>query len=105
MSKSKKLLGSRIRHLRKKNGFSQEQFAEQIGIDPNSISRIECGVRYPSLDTLEKISTVLAVELRELFLFSNKESADEIRSYITHAISEMGIEKLREVAQAVKKVI
>ena len=105
MSKSKRLLGSRIRHVRKKNGLSQERFAELIGIDPNSVSRIECGVHYPSLDTLEKITTVLKVEMRDLFLFSNKETAEEMRAFLIQTASEIGVEKLREVVRAVRKIV
>jgi transcriptional regulator with XRE-family HTH domain len=102
---NKKLLCSRIRHMRKKNGLSQEQFAELIGIDPNSVSRIECGVHYPSLDTLEKITTVLKVEMRDLFLFNNKESAEEMRAFLIQTAYEASVEKLREVVRAVRKIV
>ena len=105
MSKSKKLLGIRVRHMRKKNGLSQEAFAELIGIDPNSVSRIECGVHYPSLDTLEKITIVLKVEMRDMFLFSNKETVEEMRAFLIQTASEVGIEKLREMVRAVRKIV
>lgn len=105
MSKSKKLLGKRIRQLRKKDGLSQERFAELIGIDPNSVSRIECGVHYPSLDTLEKIAEILKVEMRDLFLFSNKETSEEMRVFLVQTASDVGVEKLREVVRAVRKIL
>lgn len=105
MSKSKKLLGKRIRQLRKNGGLSQEQFAELIGIDPNSVSRIECGVHYPSLDTLEKIATVLKMEMRDLFLFNNKETAEEMRAFLVQTASEVNIEKLREAVRAIRKIL
>jgi transcriptional regulator with XRE-family HTH domain len=91
--------------MRKKNDLSQEQFAELIGIDPNSVSRIECGVHYPSLDTLEKISRVLDVEMRDLFIFSRKESAEEMRAFLVQTATEVGVDKLREVVRAVRKVV
>lgn len=105
MSKSKKLLGKRIRQLRKNDGLSQERFAELIGIDPNSVSRIECGVHYPSLDTLEKIATILKMEMRDLFLFNNKETAEEMRAFLIQTASEISIEKLREVVRAIRKIL
>ncbi len=105
MADYKKLLGQKVRQLRKQNGYSQERFAELIGIDPNSVSRIECGVYYPSLDTLEKIAKVLKVEMRDLFLFSNKESAEELRTYLVQTASELDVEKLREVVRAVRKIV
>ena len=76
-----------------------------IGIDPNSVSRIECGVNYPSLDTLEKIAKVLKVEMRDLFLFSNKESAEEMRTFLVQTASDLDVEKLREVVRAVRKIL
>ncbi len=105
MAAYKKLLGQKVRQLRKQNGYSQERFAELVGIDPNSVSRIECGVYYPSLDTLEKIAKVLKVEMRDLFLFSNKESAEELRTYLVQTASELDVEKLREVVRAVRKIV
>lgn len=105
MSKSKKMLGKRIRQLRKNDGLSQEGFAELIGIDPNSVSRIECGVHYPSLDTLEKIAEILKVEMRDLFLFSNKETSEEMRVFLVQTASDVGVEKLREVVRAVRKIL
>jgi transcriptional regulator with XRE-family HTH domain len=105
MADNKKLLGQKVRQLRKQHKYSQEQFAEQVGIDPNSVSRIECGVHYPSLDTLEKIAKILQVEMRDLFLFSNKESAEELRTYLVQTASELDVEKLREVVRAVRKIV
>jgi transcriptional regulator with XRE-family HTH domain len=91
--------------MRKRSGLSQEKFAELIGIDPNSVSRIECGVHYPSLDTLEKITMILKVEMRDLFLFSNKETAEELRAFLIQTASEIDVEKLREVVRAVRKIV
>lgn len=105
MADNKKLLGKKVRQLRKQHKYSQERFAEMVGIDPNSVSRIECGVHYPSLDTLEKIAKVLKVEMRDLFLFSNKESAEELRTYLVQIVSELDVEKLREVVRAVRKIV
>lgn len=105
MAKSRKLLGKRIKNLRRKGGLSQEQFAELISIDPNSVSRIECGVHYPSMETLEKISEVLKVELRDLFIFSKKETAEEMRAFLVRAASEASVDKLREIVRAVRSVV
>jgi transcriptional regulator with XRE-family HTH domain len=105
MADNKKLLGQKVRQLRKQHQYSQERFAEMLGIDPNSVSRIECGVYYPSLDTLERIAKILKVELRDLFLFSNKESAEELRTYLVQTASELDVEKLREVVRAVRKIV
>lgn len=105
MSKSKKLLGCRIGYMRKRSGLSQEKLAELLGIDPNSVSRIECGVHYPSLDTLEKISTILKVEMHEFFLFRKTDTIREMRTFLIQTASEVGDAKLDEVVRAVKKIV
>ena len=66
-----KQLGKRIQNLRKSKGFSQEKFAEAIGIATTSLSYIETGNGFLTSDTLEKISKILNVEPYELFLFND----------------------------------
>ena len=39
----KKLLGEKIKRLRKNRGLTQEQFSEMINIAPRNLSRIEVG--------------------------------------------------------------
>ncbi len=60
-------LGNKIKSLRKKAGFSQEDLAVKAKIDLTSVSEIESGLRNPSLKTLYKISLALKISLQELF--------------------------------------
>lgn len=66
-----KQLGQRIQKLRKNKGFSQEKFAEAIGIATTSLSYIETGNGFLTSSTLEKICRTLEVEPYELFLFGD----------------------------------
>ena len=68
---NKKLLGKRIKEIRKFKGLTQEQLSEMIDIETSSLSGIESGRFYPSLHVLEKIAAVLEVELIEFFKFSS----------------------------------
>jgi len=67
---NKKLLGKRIKELRKHKGLTQEQLSELIDIEPGSLSGIESGRFFPSLHNLDKMSEILNVELVEFFKFS-----------------------------------
>jgi len=67
METTKKLLGARIKELRKLRGLSQEKLAEMINIDPKHLSRIEVGGSFPSMDTLGEISKSLKMELKDFF--------------------------------------
>jgi transcriptional regulator with XRE-family HTH domain len=62
-----KRLGMRLRELREKQGLTQEQAAEAIGVHPKSMPRIEGGTANPTVATLVAASVAYKVPLRELF--------------------------------------
>ena len=68
MSDFKKLLGNRIKTIRKARKLTQEQLAEYVNIGTPNISYIENGKFAPSIDTLQKIAQALKVEPYELYL-------------------------------------
>ena len=57
-----KHLGENIKTVRKFKRITQQELADAIGINLQSLSRIERGVNYPTFETLEKIMTILDVE-------------------------------------------
>lgn len=59
-------IGQRIRKLRKAQGLSQEQLAEQVGISTTHMSHIETGNTKLSLPVLVDISSVLHAATDEL---------------------------------------
>ena len=66
---NKKLLGKRIKELRKRKDFSQEKLAELAKIEPTSLSNIENGRNYPSFATLENVLHALDSNFLEVFKF------------------------------------
>ena len=67
---NKKLLGKKIKEIRKNHNLTQEQLSELIGIETSSLSGIESGRFFPSLHILDKAAETLNVELVEFFKFS-----------------------------------
>ena len=61
--------GNKLRITRLAKGFTQEQLANELGIEISQISRIERGVINTSITTLYSISKVLNVDVSELFAF------------------------------------
>lgn len=82
----KKQLGKRIQLLRKRKKLTQEQFAELVGIDPKSISKIENGVNYPTAETLTSIANALDAEIYELFLFKEHIPLEEMKQEIISSL-------------------
>ena len=64
-----KNFGQQVRKKRLAAGFSQEEFAEKLGIHRTYVSFIERGIRNPSLIMIFKISKVLKVKMSEMFDF------------------------------------
>ena len=60
------LLGENIQRVRKFRGMNQQELADAIGINMQSLSKIERGVNFPTFDTLKKITSVLGVTPNEL---------------------------------------
>ena len=60
-----KVMGERLRKLRKDPGLTQKQFAEKVPgkVDYTYIGKIERGQQYPSLKMLEKIGKAFSVPL------------------------------------------
>ena len=60
------MLGQNVQAIRKLKGLTQQELADQIGINLQSLSKIERGVNYPTFDTLEKIIEALEITPNEL---------------------------------------
>lgn len=63
----KSITGRQIRRLRKQAGLSQEELADQCGIIPTYLSRIEGGTANTSIVTLATLANALNVPVTELF--------------------------------------
>ena len=105
MADSKKLIGARIKVLRKQAGLTQEVLAERISLDARHLSRLEMGHNYPSLDTLERIALELNVPLVEFFRFPGDESPTALRAYLTKFVKRANEDQLRLAVKAIKLVM
>ena len=102
-----KKLGFRIKYLRKQKGFSQEQFAEAIGIATTSLSYIETGRGFMTLNTLEKMSKVLDIEPHEIFQFISTQTDEEMFEYTIKKLEYIknDSEKLKTVYTILKNIL
>lgn len=56
-----KAVGALLRELRRKKGMSQELLSGLAGLDRTHYSKIESGLRSPTIDTLFKIAAALEI--------------------------------------------
>ena len=73
-----KKIGKRIAELRRDAGITQAQLAEKIGMSSEFISRLERGVNSPSIDTVNKMSDVLKVTIRDILTIPESDDDWEI---------------------------
>ena len=66
-----------IAAIRKKQGISQTQFANAIGVETSTISRIETGKSDPSAVTLFAIAKYLQVSVDDLY---TRKTAEQIKN-------------------------
>jgi len=65
----KALFGLRIRDLRGRKGWSQEQLASKVGLDRSYVGSVERGERNISIENIAKFAQALEVRLSELMEF------------------------------------
>jgi transcriptional regulator with XRE-family HTH domain len=56
----------RLRALRAAHGWTLEQAAQEVGINPDNLSKLERGYRKPRVGTLSKIADAYGVAVEEL---------------------------------------
>ncbi len=65
--RERRRLGTRLRLLRERKGLTQEQAAEEIGIHPKHLGRIEGADGNPTISTLIALALAYGVNLASLF--------------------------------------
>ncbi|AIQ35988.1 helix-turn-helix transcriptional regulator [Paenibacillus sp. FSL L8-0696] len=64
-----RMVGTRVRDLRKKKGLSQEELGERAGVHFSYIGGVERAEKNISLLSLQKIADALETDITELFLY------------------------------------
>ncbi|MEK3720592.1 helix-turn-helix domain-containing protein [Paenibacillus sp. FSL H8-0034] len=106
-----KLVGERIRTIRKEKGYTQESLAEKSGVYITYISDIERGERNITLETLDKVITALDILPSELFKFENIESIEErtdkkiLLNALNSLVSGRKVEEIQLVLRMMKDML
>jgi transcriptional regulator with XRE-family HTH domain len=72
--KARDLVAWNIRRLRVLRGISSEALAARADVDRAYVSRIERRVANPTVDILERIGSVLGIEMAELFAVPDQDA-------------------------------
>lgn len=92
-----KILGERIRTIRKARKISQERLAELAGLHPTYISDIERGKVNASLYTFYTIANALDIPFSELVSFPSDKADKKIEAQIAEMLSSLrGLRKKKQ---------
>ncbi len=112
MSAIEKRIGAKITELRLEKKQTQPQLAEKINVSVETISRLERGVNFPSLKTIEKISMVLDVPMKTFFDFGEAQPKSssferELSKFIAYlrTLEEKEISLIHKVSRAALKTL
>lgn len=95
-------IGERIKKSREAANYTQEAFAEQIGVSIQYVSDLERGVVGTSIPTLIKICDVLKVS-SDSILYGKNSHADI--SYLTRNLNQLTPEQLAIVQKGITAFI
>lgn len=100
------ILADKIMNLRKKNGWSQEELAEKLGVTRQSVSKYEGAQSVPDLDKIIKLSEIFGVttdyllrdEVEEEEYLPEQEAMEEERYKVTLEMAQEYLTITRENA-------
>ena len=77
-------LGIKIRELRRRDGRTQENLAEALGVTAQAVSRWESGGSYPDMEMIPSIANYFHVSIDELFGYHD-EREEKIKTILENA--------------------
>ncbi|WP_053376059.1 helix-turn-helix domain-containing protein [Paenibacillus sp. FJAT-27812] len=104
-----KLIGQRIRQLRKAKNLTQEELGEKADLQSQYIGGVERGERNISLETLEKIIVGLKMTPAKFFAFSelvptSTSTKDEIIEIFTADLKSKNLKEVQRVFEIYKLI-
>lgn len=99
-----KLIGQRIKEVRKSRGWSQEKLSEEIDVTTVYISRIERGSTHVNLKRLAQISKTLNISLEYLIRGTTTNAPNYLNKELYQTLMECTPEKQRLIYNIAKIV-
>ena len=94
----KQIFSRRLKALRKSAALSQDELAEAIGRNKQTLSHLERGLSFPSAETLDALCKVLNVPAREFFSVTVKDGQlQAIIDQITLKLHDADLKQLENI--------
>ena len=97
-----KLIGERIKKIRKEREMTQEILAEKLNVSIGYVSQVERGITKISLDLLGAISSILNYDIAEFITESATNSSEYIETDLLHEIRKLDRNKKKFILEIIK---
>lgn len=101
-----KLLGQRIKDLRKRNKLTQAALSEIIGMETTNLCKLENGGQLPKEENIEKLAKALQVNIKDLFDFGYMKSTVSLQNELIDIIKgseRRDLEMCYKILMAIKE--
>ena len=88
-------LGKRIREIRLSKGYKQSELADLLNMERSNLTRIESGKQNPKEENLEKLASILDVEIKDFFDFEHQKTRKELTDKIIKLLSELSDNEIK----------
>ena len=95
-------IGERIREIRLRLGWSQEQLAEQCGLSKTHMSHIETGNTVPSLRIFIDLINILGCSADELLCIEIKKSRPVFLRWLDDLLADCNSQELKIISETVR---
>ncbi len=102
----KQLFGKRLKAIRESRGLTQQELAELVNLQPNSIGQIEIGNKAVSFSTIEIFANKLNLNYKEFFEFEENLTPDsQLPKAIISELQNLDIDTQKYVLSALRQFI
>lgn len=101
----KRDFGLRLKELRNKQGITQYQLAEMVGIDPKHMSHIETGRSFPKADLIEKFAEALEIDYTKLFKTEHLQPKGTLIKQINALLLKASDEELKNIYKIINSLL
>lgn len=101
MTEAARVLGNRVKQLRRERGLSAAALGDAVGISDEWVRRIERGTGKPSLETIEALAENLDTHVATLFTGDDAAGRFERLRSLTHSLSDEEMSWLLEIGDLI----
>lgn len=93
-------IGNNVNYNRIRCNLTQEELSEMLNVTPDYISKIESGLKRPSLSTLEKMANIFKMDFYELISDNSTDPLEGIDRELYNRIKDWEPETTRMALKA-----